>query len=174
MSLEDTPLAPSEGFDDLRSEIVESGGIDRTVKPAKKRGRPTNAERLARGETLSDKPASKSVPVEIIPTETLVEIIALPFDLYSKRAGDHWKLEKAEKDQIGRLANKVLSKHSPEWLQAWADEMALAGVLGMVIVGRMMIDANNREKAKRLNTDLAATPVVLPFTPMTESPKYND
>jgi hypothetical protein len=136
---EETPLAPSEGFGDLRSEVIERG----TVQPEKrKRGRPSNADRAARGETV--KPKTVAPPVDMIPVETMVEIVALPFDIYAKRRGPHWKLSDEEKKQIGTLTNKVLNKYAPEWAVRFGDEIALATVLGMAIIARVLIDVNNR------------------------------
>jgi len=75
-----------------------------------------------------------------LPVETVVEIVALPFDLYANRKGTHWKLTVEEKEQIGKLAGKVLTKHVPAWMDQWGDEIALATVLSMAILGRVLVD----------------------------------
>jgi hypothetical protein len=140
--MSETPLAPTEGFKELHAEIVERSTEE--VKPPKKKvGRPSNAEIAARG----GKPGKPVVaPVEILPPETVAEIIALPFELYAKRKGAHWELQPEEKKKIGELTAKVLNKHAPEWLAKWGDELGLCTVVGMALISRMLIDANERAK----------------------------
>jgi hypothetical protein len=140
---EETPLAPSEGFSDLRSEVVERG----TAPVKKKIGRPSNAERVARGETVKKK--TDEPKPDFIPIETMVEIVALPFDIYAARKGEHWKLTEPEKKQIGALTAKVLNKHVPGWLEQYGDEIALATVLGMALVTRIMVDIANARQAEK-------------------------
>jgi hypothetical protein len=142
---EETPLAPSETFADLKGEVLERGTVE-SVKP-KKRGRPSNADRIARGEVIGPK-AKTAEPVELIPVETVIEIVALPFELIANRKGNHWRLQKQEKEQIGILANKVLNKYAPSWFAQYGEEIALATVLGMVLVVRVMEDIKLNEIAE--------------------------
>lgn len=164
--MEETPLAPSEGFSELRSEVVERGNAE-DAPPKKKRGRPSNAERLARGETIGSTPRKVAEPrPDFLPVETVVAMVALPFDLIAKRKGEHWKLSEEESKQIGTLTAKVLTKNVPEWLDKWGDEIALATVLGMAIVGRYMIDLNERAKEEKRTIEAEATRAPLyPLSP---------
>jgi len=147
--MEQTPIAPSETFQDLRVDI--SPPVDETPSAQpRKRGRPP-------GSKNAPKQTANVVeqPPEIVPPEVLANGVEIIFDIIAKRKGEHWKLDKREKDQIGVYATKVISKWSPLWLAKYGDEISLATVLGMAICTRMLLDARLKLDAQNHEPEAA-------------------
>lgn len=112
-----------EQFDDLRAEIIEE-----TAAPEGPR-RPT------------PRAAKAADPFEMFDERTVADLIGFPFAIIADRKGAHWQLTEAERERIGVLANRVLSKRAPEWLKAWGDEIMLGVMLASAIGARLAVDA---------------------------------
>lgn len=88
-------------------------------------------------------PAPGPVPEpapDLLDPATVEMLLAIPFDYIAARKGDHWKLSPEEKAALSPVTAKVLNKYAPTILSRWADEVALATVLSLVVIKRTNID----------------------------------
>ena len=80
--------------------------------------------------------------------EIFGSLIELPFDYFTKRYGEFWRLAPEEKKKLSVLTNKVASKWLPLWLERFADEVALGLTFGMIVYPRYLQTKELIEKAK--------------------------
>lgn len=134
-TLKVTPTAPAgDDYQTLKAELIDTG---------------EKAPQKIRERRSTKQPEPVQVQ-EILDPQTMQMILEFPFNYLANRRGEHWKLTKGESEQLGALTNRVAVKYSPEWLSAFGDEIALATLLGLVLLPRMQIDSLEREKAEQL------------------------
>lgn len=125
-------MRDSEDFQTLRAELVNEGC---NVAQEKRSYKPRDKTAKA--------PTEQTPPIEIFDAATIQEIVAAPFDLYAARSGrEHWRLSPQEREKIGLLVNRVASKHLPDWLAQYGDELSLGIVVLVAIQIRLKVDSD--------------------------------
>ncbi len=94
------------------------------------------------GDPAAPSAATERAPAgELLDEATVRMFLQVPFDFIAARKGAHWKLTAEELAVAVPLTVKVSNKYAPELLKRWADEIALAVVLGMIFLKRVNLDS---------------------------------
>lgn len=148
---EDLTPGPEETKDEAIIRMAKDGKKYREISKELKVGQARIAEVLAEagllGEQRRREEVKKSVP--LFDDEFIGSLIEIPFDYFSKRYGEFWKLSIDEKKKLAQVFNKVASKWLPLWLERYADEFTLAFTLFAVTYPRYLQTKEIVEKANR-------------------------
>lgn len=71
---------------------------------------------------------------------TVSTFLSMIFNSIAAKRGEFWKLKQDELDQIVPLLTKVINKHFAPKMGAFSDEITLGIALGVVILGRYVMD----------------------------------
>lgn len=124
-------------------------------KPAKKTGRPSDAERQARElEELKAKKAEWRRQAGAY-VDTIQPLVEWPFDTLAERRGSFWKLSPKESGQLSLCLGVIFAKWLPYWLVKWEEEIALGIILGTAFLTRVKED-RRRSAERRSRSDGAA------------------
>lgn len=92
--------------------------------------------------------APAAAPAELLDEGTMRMFLAVPFDYIAARKGPHWKLSPEELAALLPVACKVSNKYAPAILARWADELALAAILGVILFKRVNLDGEKAAAEK--------------------------
>lgn len=125
-----------KGYRDIQKELgVGQARIADVLKGAGLLGEQRRREEVRKTALLFD-------------DELIGSFIELPFDFFSKRYGDFWKLSSDEKRKLSALSNRVAGKWLPLWLERFADEAALGFALLVAIYPRYLQTKEKIESQK--------------------------
>jgi len=117
-------ISPDNEFEDLikKAELLEEQEEEIPIKKKRRRKKVTT---------------SSAPPPFSIDKSLLKPFVNFPFDYLAKRYGTHWTLTKEEEETLIELSAKVTSKWLPTWLEKFADEIALAFYVFIIVFPRI-------------------------------------
>lgn len=100
---------------------------------------------------LTDAPGAPTIAD--VPSETYLNVISICFDTIAKfRKKDCWKLTDNEKKSLEPLLKKVGDKWIGKWFDKYPEEAALAIVASMIILGKVALDYQEKQKSQEVKT----------------------
>lgn len=89
--------------------------------------------------------SASSTPADI-PAETYANVASFPFDFIAGiRKKDCWKLTETEKKSLEPLLKKIGDKWIGKWFDKYPEEAALAIVAGIIILGKIALDVQDKK-----------------------------
>ena len=133
-------ISPEKDFEDLikKAELLEEQEEEIPIKKKRRRKKVT---------TTSTPPSFE------IDKTLLKPFINFPFDYFAKRYGNHWSLTKEEEETLIDLTAKVTSKWLPTWLEKFADEIALAFYVFIIVLPRVEQTKKLKESKTKVNEE---------------------
>ena len=128
---------------------VENGAADAaTLRPEyQKQQQPVEQPKTAKGK---------------FEETTVSTFLSMIFNSIAAKRGEFWKLKQDELDQIVPLATKIINKHFAPKMGAYSDEITLGIALGVVILGRYVMDmsVNKGKSAPEVQPKVQEVPKV--------------
>jgi hypothetical protein len=97
-------------------------------------------------------------PVEI-PYRTVETLVEMPFGFWADLEKDErFKLSRTESGNLAPLVKQLMDKRMPAWFAQYSEEIAIAVVLGMIIITRMSLKYKKKAEKKLQTAEAPAAP----------------